>query len=252
MLMSRSSFALVGIGIVGLGGFLRAVGNGADEPVTAVVNDPQFHSRLLKIAEVYTAYGRVDDEFRWAPWFCRMPDPSQPRFSQSADETTHGRKLYSVFARDRDSYMQNPETIRVGQIIVKESWVPQELAGKLPLDPVVAAEPKFTVPKDLAPLGIGAILTGSDHFRPFAQKKDKWYRAKERGPLFIMYKLDPDTQGTDHGWVYGTVTANGKTATSAGRVASCMKCHETKKDRLFGLRSSEVKTSIKPPVGGQK
>ena len=37
--------------------------------------------------------------------------------------------------------------------------------------------------------------------------------------------------------MYGTVTADGKKVTSAGRVASCMKCHETKATRLFGLPS---------------
>jgi hypothetical protein len=52
-----------------------------------------------------------------------------------------------------------------------------------------------------------------------------------------MFKLDPKTPGTDEGWVYGTVTADGKTVTSAGRVASRMKCHqEAPHDRLFGLK----------------
>jgi hypothetical protein len=53
--------------------------------------------------------------------------------------------------------------------------------------------------------------------------------------LFIMMKLDPATPDTDHGWVYGTVAADRVTVTSAGRVASCMGCHESAGfDRLFG------------------
>ena len=51
-----------------------------------------------------------------------------------------------------------------------------------------------------------------------------------------MFKAPPRTIGTDNGWVYGTVTSDGKTVTSAGRVATCMNCHkEAKHDRLFGL-----------------
>ena len=51
-----------------------------------------------------------------------------------------------------------------------------------------------------------------------------------------MFREKKDTPGTDEGWVYGTVTADGKTVTSAGRVASCMKCHvQAKNDRLFGI-----------------
>jgi hypothetical protein len=54
--------------------------------------------------------------------------------------------------------------------------------------------------------------------------------------LFIMLKLDPNATNTDDGWVYGTVTPDAKTVTSAGKVASCMKCHvDAKTDRLFGL-----------------
>ena len=51
--------------------------------------------------------------------------------------------------------------------------------------------------------------------------------------------LDPKTPGTDDGWVYGTVSADGKTVTSAGRVDSCMRCHETRKDRVFGIYPQE-------------
>jgi hypothetical protein len=51
-----------------------------------------------------------------------------------------------------------------------------------------------------------------------------------------MFKLDPKTPGTDEGWVYGTVSADGKQVTSAGRVESCMRCHQkAPHDRLFGL-----------------
>jgi hypothetical protein len=50
-----------------------------------------------------------------------------------------------------------------------------------------------------------------------------------------MYKAHPTTPGTDRGWVYAVATANGERITSAGRIASCMKCHEqAEHDRVFG------------------
>jgi hypothetical protein len=51
-----------------------------------------------------------------------------------------------------------------------------------------------------------------------------------------MFRLDPSTPDTDAGWVYATVTPDGQ-VTSAGRVASCMGCHETSAthERLFGV-----------------
>ena len=59
---------------------------------------------------------------------------------------------------------------------------------------------------------------------------------REKGELFIMYKLDSEIPDTDDGWVYGTVTADATEVTSGGRVASCMSCHlEAPHDRLFGL-----------------
>ena len=75
-----------------------------------------------------------------------------------------------------------------------------------------------------------------DHFYPYVIKDDKVFKAGKQSDLFIMLKLDRKTPNTDDGWVYGTVTPDAKTVTSAGKVASCMKCHvEAKADRLFGL-----------------
>jgi hypothetical protein len=239
--MRKSRLVVLGIGLLGLCGLLVPSGMGA-EPT---VDSQPFHARLLKIAEIYSAYGRIDDEFRWAPELCRMPMPGRPRYSQSSDEAAHGQKLYSLFVRDRASYLTKTGASPVGQIVVKEAWIPEEMDAKPKLDfsQIVRTERvrEKKVPDDLAPLGLGASLQGGDHFYPIAERKGKWYRAKERGPLFLMMKLDPKTPGTDEGWVYGTVSADGKTVTSAGRVASCMKCHEDRKDRLFGLMPTPAK-----------
>jgi hypothetical protein len=51
-----------------------------------------------------------------------------------------------------------------------------------------------------------------------------------------MFKAAEATPDTDDGWVYATVTADGQ-VTAAGRVASCMSCHDTAAthERLFGV-----------------
>ena len=61
------------------------------------------------------------------------------------------------------------------------------------------------------------------------------FRATEPAGLFIMFKLDPATPETDEGWVYATVSTAGQ-VTSAGRVATCMGCHETQRHARTPVR----------------
>lgn len=240
------------LGLVGvLFGAAAPPADTADSPKDdAVVNVKQFHDRLLKIAEIYPVYGRVDDEARWAPELCRLPSPAKSQFSKSTDETTHGQKLYSLFARDRAAYLKSSVPGAAGQVIVKESWVPLELEGKPKGPQYLAPRPRaakpIEPPRDLAPIGKLATFTYQGIFDPFTEKAGKWYKADRRGELFIMMKLDPKTAGADDGWVYGTVSADGKKVTSAGRVASCMKCHDTRPTRLFGLKRADEKKAPKP------
>lgn len=190
------------------------LGTPAGEPAKKAAGE-EFHARLKQIAAEYISYGRTDDEYHWAPWLCREPKPGKPRFSASKDEDTHGRKLYSLFVKiySRSTLF---DAHAVGQAIVKESWIPEEVTdgkkGK-------------------------AIITRKGHhqdgFYPYATRDGKTYRASKKAALFIMFKVDPGTPGTDKGWVYGTVSPDGKQVTSAGCVQSCMKCHQTQEGRLF-------------------
>jgi len=151
--------------------------------------------RVQEAARSYDSYGRVDETRRWAPTDCKAPLPEPPRLSASRDAETHGRKLYYLYAKNREAYRLLPEFPQpVGQVIVKESWIP-------------AATSTFAKPV-----------------------------TESRGPLFIMMKTgEPDS---DEGWIYATATADGKTITSRGKLASCMECHQSaKNDRLFGLTS---------------
>jgi hypothetical protein len=222
--MSRARLSLLVIG--GLFGLL-ACRLPADDPKPDA--DKPFHKELLQAAQDYKAWGRVDDEARWAPYLCRMPSPGMARFSASKDAETHGQKLYSLFARQRKEYVARDKTkpATVGQVIVKESWFPDEVTDKKPGRPGDAPGER----RDAKSYG---------DFYPYAAKGDKMYKAAKPAGLFIMFKLDPKTPGTDDGWVYGTVSADAKTVTAAGKVESCMKCHaDAKHDRLFGLPVKE-------------
>lgn len=218
--MNRARLLLLSVagGLVLLAGGLPA----------APVKEPEkpFHKELLQVAKDYKAWGRVDDEVRWAPTDCRMPPPARARFSASADADTHGQKLYSLFAKDRNAYLRLGEKgAAVGQVVVKESWVPEETTEVKP-----GAIDRTKVVRD------GDRPTPDDHFYPYATRGDKAYKAAKPAGLFVMMKVDPETDGTDAGWVYGTLSADGKQVTAAGKVESCMKCHQdAKHDRLFGL-----------------
>jgi hypothetical protein len=176
-----------------------------------------FEAEALAIAGEYQSWGRVDDELRWAPGLCRQPLPGVARPSQSNDSATHGQKLYSVFVRNHAAYPTGPQT---DQAVVKESWVPELVTG---------ADAGFD------PGSYRASADAGDHFYAYAKADGGVYRASAPAGLFIMFKVDPTTPETDEGWVYATVSTAGK-VTSAGRVASCMGCHEVAQyERLFGV-----------------
>ncbi len=201
-MITRRQAGLLGC-LMGLAGGVLAA------PVRTPVEGP-FADRLREVARNYRSFRRVDDVARWAPLMCLPPPPGMTQMSESRDEKTHGRKLYFLFARDAEAYISGlHKPSPVGQAIVKEAWVPEEVK-----DP---AKP-------------GAF----DRTKPFAGSGGKFYCAVQQADLFVMIKLDPATPGTDQGWIYGTLRADGKTVTSAGRVASCMKCHQRREQRLFG------------------
>lgn len=170
----------------------------------AAVDSSAETRRLLEIAKDYSSWSKVDDQARWAPELCSAPLPPKPRKSLSKDEKTHGGKLYYLFASDRRAYVTADavDSFPAGMAVVKEAWT-------------------------------SVAATDSDrlHATP-----DGRFRTGERSALFVVYKAPAGAPNTDEGWVYGTVTPDGKTVTSSGRVASCMGCHrDAPHERLFGL-----------------
>jgi hypothetical protein len=199
-----------------------------------------LQAQLLAAAIDYPTWGRVDDEMRWGPAMCRGPRPGLARVSHSTDATTHGEKLYSLFARKHFDYLAVAagKSAPVGQVVVKQSWVPEEVTDPKELPGDIDQLTKVQRTSSPRVASTHEPESGDDdHFYPFARKGDKVFRAARQADLFIMMKLEPKTPGTDAGWVYATLTPDGKTVTSAGKIESCMGCHRAaKSDRLFGLR----------------
>ena len=168
----------------------------------AAVNDERFHAQLLEIAGKYKAFGSAYERPQLAAAACAAPSGNafgagaashnEPRFSNSKDAGTHGQKLYYLFASDRKSLFKRDAGQPVGQILVKQSWSPKLVEAT----------------DEESPLSSGQTV----------KREGKEYQADEQLDLFIMAKLAVDTPGTDGGWIYGTVTPDGKTVTSAGKV----------------------------------
>jgi hypothetical protein len=71
----------------------------------------------------------------------------------------------------------------------------------------------------------------------------------EAGPLFVMHRMDEATEGTDRGWLYAVLNADGSEIHHAGRIRSCMGCHEDAPvDRVFGLPESHKTLREDPKV----
>lgn len=192
--------------------------------------------KLREAARDYLAWGRVDERPNLAPVLCRAPVgddfgvASRVRLSK-ADESPHGRKLYFLFAgpaqlggRDRYAELGQPgtrEDVPVGYTVVKQSWTAEPGPA--------TSEAKPTT--NLAAFAAPPPITSLEH-------DGQRLHAGEQRELFVMTKVGPrDTPGTDLGWIYGTLTPDGETVTSAGRVERCMSCHEhADHERLFGLR----------------
>lgn len=180
--------------------------------------DPALVPQVLAAAASYKKFSRVDDQARVAPLLCFAPPVPAPVVSQSKDPGTHGRKLYTLYAKDADAYhaLRPGAECRVepGQVLVKESWLP------------------VTVPQAEQDAHSGTIY----HSWPYAKIGEVWHKADQLHGLFVMMRLDPTSPGADQGWVYGTVAPDLQTVTSAGKVPSCMGCHEKAGcERLFGL-----------------
>lgn len=174
--------------------------------------DARFEKVIKDAVKGYEGFSLVTGQPKIAPTDCLMPGPFV-RTSEASKQ--HGGKLYLLYARNADGleYIKKDEPAKVGQTLVKEAWakVKGQQQGK------TEASKRY-------PLG----LLHHDG------KQD--YHAGDSQGLFVMHKLAKGTEGTDLGWIYGTIDKNGR-VTGAGKMASCIKCHvDAANDRRFGLR----------------
>ncbi|MBX3462735.1 MAG: VWA domain-containing protein [Planctomycetes bacterium] len=191
-------------------GFRRRV----DPPPVAPTGDVEspFAALIEQAIRDYRSFVCVTGQPRMAPADCRI---SAPPVRRSAAEREHGQKLYLLYARfaEGGDYVEAGQPERVGQTLVKEAW--QCIEG---------------APKGQTEAGRRYVAT------PTLRDGDKVWHAGDAAGLFVMHKLATDTKDTDQGWVYGAIDRNG-VVTAAGRVASCMRCHQdATEDRRFGLR----------------
>lgn len=178
---------------------------------------PDFSPRLIKIAGEYLSYPLVDQHIEWAPAPCGPPSsPPAIEYSRSDDQESHGDKLYLLFAAKRDEYMDADKSASPhGQVVVKESW------------------------QAIAQNGVGNDFyvnhASGNQITNQATKNGQHFKLGKPKELFIMYKVDPSTPGTDEGWVYGVVAADKLSVIESGKLTNCMECHvDAGPDRLFG------------------
>lgn len=201
---------------------LVACSNPPPAPVNAIPPaakadvDPKLAEAIRAAAKGYATWGRVDDIAKLAPIMCDAPRPEgqlgRVRMSEAGDQA-HGKKLYYLWASQRDAYLRAPDKIGRGFSIVKESFA--AVPGAAPASP----------------------HTGAPRVRDTVQVDGAWLKTGAAKDLYVMTKLaDGPTPDTDDGWIYGTIATDG-TVTSAGRVSTCMSCHaDAGHGRLFGLK----------------
>ena len=252
---------LVWIGLLGLPGS----GEGDDERGGV---DSEYAERLGEIALHYRAWGRVDDLSRFAPELCVIPPPATGRISE-AKTGEHRRKLYYLYAKHRTAYRNVPTDLREGgevevpadQVIVKEAFEPVPCEGNVvPSTELTSLRSPFRTEQEAAdgesvdwdaPLvatSEAARLRNKDPesglyvdgvSTPFAARNGKLYRTGKLRGLYVMAR-EGDADRTDNGWWYGTILPDG-TVTAAGRIESCMRCHEQAGDhRLFGVTEPQL------------
>lgn len=214
-------------------------------PTENLAQAENFEEMALAIARAYKSWARVSDKASWAPVLCDPArQPSGVLASDSDDDATHGRKLYFLFAKQDREYVNKPFQAAmsgsdaklisqpVGQAIVKESWV--------------------AVPTTQPAKRVGVSMNDLEYPEEFVERDGAWFRTGEQSVLFLMFKVDVETAGTDKGWVYAAVDVKSGGVLQCGRIESCMKCHvDAPFDRLFGLPAARA-GSVRAKTAGQK
>lgn len=126
--------------------------------------------------------------------------------SRSGDKSTHGLKVFKLYVKDNNAYAYNnvqPE----GQTLVKATWYSEKMHKQVQQGKMFP-------------------LNNSTYLKPTLGAE-----------YFIMLKATTVSYATDQGWIYGIVSADGKSVIEKGLIKSCMGCHdESKEDRMLHAR----------------
>ncbi|MDG2147969.1 MAG: hypothetical protein P8N09_00430 [Planctomycetota bacterium] len=217
---------------------------GSDDPSSGTIANASIESDARAIAASYPDWGGpVDFQLRFGPVACRMPR-STPRFSASSPGGPHAEKLYLVHASDASRYAGvDYSSLAQGGMLMPEESLSESLGvlpkRRPPLPELSHAWEQILVKEAFAPT---LAREGEDEdpahtfgeFVPAVRGEENWIPGDSAG-LFLMLRTARDTPGTDEGWVYATVQADG-VVSATGQIASCMDCHRRAgPDRMFGL-----------------
>ena len=202
----------------------------ASEP--AVPSEVQ--AELRGIAGKYLKAQLVNPRPYMAPTQCSIP-PTAVLYSDADSDKEHGRKLFYLFAGNAMT-LRAKETVKAqpaGQYLVKETWEAVDADD---------AEKRTT----------GRHASG--HFLSnTAVHKGKTVAIGKPMDLYIMLKQDEVTEDNDEGWIYAVVSRDAKTIHKAGRIQSCIDCHEdADHDRILGDYSAKEPTFKDVPKSGDR
>jgi len=220
----------------------------------AVEFSPQeLESDVLAVASSYLQWGGpVDFQLRFGPTDCFIP-PVTPRFSEGEVGSPHAEKLYLIYASDAASYAGvdyssggQGGTLMPDEFPVddREAWA-AFLSERRPLLSELSREWEQVLVKEaFVPISLDDAHKGSTRGVQPAQRGGEGWMPGDRAGLFLMLRTARATPGTDEGWVYATVQADG--AVSAyGQIPSCVACHRRAgPDRMFGLPDVDHEPSV--------
>lgn len=221
----------------------------------AIELSPQALERdVLAATSSYLKWGGpVDFQLRFGPTLCMIP-PLEPRFSESDPSGPHAEKLYFVHAADASSYagVDYGNESEGGFLMPDAEWDLKDRAPSLPefegdwsqvlvkeaFAPSLYSDEASALrhPFDDSELFMNEVL-------PAEREGEEWVPGDFVG-LYLMLRTARETPGTDEGWVYATVQADG--AVSAyGQIPSCVACHRRAgPDRMFGLPGVDHEPSV--------
>ena len=223
---------------------------GLEEASLAPLDHERLEGDVKLVAASFQEWGGpVDFQLRFGPADCMMP-PITPRFSETPAGSPHGEKLYLIHASDAASYAGvDYSSGHQGGTLFPEDLSLASGGGFLsrrPELPELSREwEQILVKEAFAPVE-SAEPTDHDFGYCVPAERDgaQWVPGDPVG-LFLMLRTARATPGTDEGWVYATLRADGE-VTAYGQIPSCVECHRRAgPDRLFGLPGLEHEPSVR-------